>query len=121
VITCPSCGSIEVRASRVFRANDIFFRFLGRKAYRCRGCRFRFFASGAAASSQTMTGASGTKARALRPFGSRITRRTKARMIMIAVFALAFVIFWFFLRYVTSEKSQSQGTLISISSTLFTA
>ena len=41
---------------------------------------------------------------------SRSRRRRKLQLIALAIFALAFIVFWLFLRYVTQEKSPAQDS-----------
>ena len=32
------------------------------------------------------------------------------RLVVVAIFAFAFVLFWFFLRYLTTERAPSEGS-----------
>lgn len=105
MITCPVCGSAEVRLSRSKRRTDVFRWLRGRREpFRCRNCRRRFFAS-----LSTIE----TKKRAVKPASRRrskryLSRRTKKRMIrtliMVCVFAGAFILFLIFLRYMMTER-----------------
>jgi hypothetical protein len=91
MMTCPGCSSTDVRTSQSTRWSDIFQRVHGRDVFRCRSCRLRFFAS-------TPTG-DGAKL-----LGHRRKQRLRRRLIVVAIFVAAFMIFWFFLRYLTAEK-----------------
>jgi hypothetical protein len=42
-ISCPKCGSSDVRRSQSEGALAAFFRIFGRWPFRCRSCRARFF------------------------------------------------------------------------------
>ena len=41
---------------------------------------------------------------------TRSKKRLIRRLVVISIFALAFIVFWFFLRYLTTEKSPSQDS-----------
>ena len=104
MITCPSCGSSEVRASRNARMTDAFHRLRGREPFRCRSCRRRFFAALPPAEKQRLA------AEPKRSHGSKLHLSTRRRkrlirlLIMISIFAVAFILFLFFLRYLTTER-----------------
>jgi hypothetical protein len=101
---CPDCGSSEVRTSRRTRWSDIFQRVRGREAFRCRKCRLRFFAS---ASTQPDPLQAGLPKHAHRPaklMSYRSKKRLIRRLTVIAIFAVAFMLFWFFLRHITTEQ-----------------
>jgi len=42
-ITCPKCGSTDIRRSRNDGFWAAFFQVFGRWPFRCRSCRARFF------------------------------------------------------------------------------
>jgi multidrug efflux pump subunit AcrB len=105
-MTCPKCGSSEIRTSRSARWSDVFQRVRGREAFRCRQCRQRFFASVAFAS-ETEGGASNRSQRSALHLSTRTRKLLVRRLIVISIFAVMFVIFWLFLRYLTTERSPS--------------
>jgi len=77
----------------------------GRRAFRCRSCRFRFHRTEAARG----TPAPGTKRKASRHhLVKRGRRRIRPWMVEIAIFALLLPIFFTFLRYLTREPAASQ-------------
>ncbi len=41
---------------------------------------------------------------------TRSKKRLIRRLVVISIFALAFIVFWLFLRYLTTEKSPSQDS-----------
>ncbi len=40
---CPSCGSTDTRHSYPGGALDMFMELFGKRPFRCRGCRKRFY------------------------------------------------------------------------------
>jgi len=115
-MTCPKCGSADIRASRSDRWSDIFHRFRGRDTYRCRNCRMRFYASESAQPGPKQADQSKPTHRHPKLISTRKKKRLIRRLIVISIFALAFIMFWFFLRYLTTEKSPAQdsGTVSSL-------
>lgn len=103
MITCPVCGSAEVRPSRSTRRTDVFPRLRGRAPFRCRNCRLRFFAALSAVESPK-----GAKRAPSRPHKRHLSRSSKKRIVrtlmMILVFAVAFILFLIFLRYMMTER-----------------
>jgi hypothetical protein len=117
-MTCPECGSSEVRASRSTRWSDIFQRVRGREAFRCRKCRLRFFASSSTVSVAPVTEQVVRSKRTRRPTrhtSSRTKQRLIKRLVVISIFAVAFILFLFFLRYLTTERmpASDSGTTSS--------
>lgn len=82
----------------------MFQRVRGREAFRCRKCRQRFFASVSAESGPERTAQSSRAPRPTKLMSTRSKKRLVRRLIVILIFAVAFVIFWYFLRYLTSER-----------------
>ncbi len=103
-MTCPECGSSEIRASRSIRWSDVFQRVRGREAFRCRKCRQRFFASVSPESGPGRAVQSKQTRRPSKLMSIRSKNRLVRRLILILIFAVAFVIFLFFLRYLTTER-----------------
>ena len=107
---CPGCSSSEIRSSRTTRWKDIFQRVRGREALRCRDCRLRFFASESSVSAPKQAVES-SRTRRLTPLLSpRARKRLARRLIVLAIFAVALLIFLFFLRYLTTERSPSEDS-----------
>jgi transcriptional regulator NrdR family protein len=104
-MTCPDCGSSEIRLSRSRRFQDAFQRLRGREPFRCSKCRVRFFAIESPELALGKAAHSNPDRRSL--WNSRIKKRLAKRMIVVSIFAVALVIFLIFLRYVTSEQSSS--------------
>ena len=50
---CPKCGGADVRRSRRFKPLDAPLSVAGRKPYRCRQCRTRFYLTDGAAVSES--------------------------------------------------------------------
>lgn len=102
-MTCPKCGSAKVRSSHQLHMIDYFHRFFGRYAFRCRACRCRFYTSkdegGAAA-----TFRSRLKRRPTMLHHSMRRKRLLQKCVPLFIFIAAFVIFWFFLRYITTYR-----------------
>jgi len=90
IMNCPACSSDDVRTSQSSRWNDFFQRVRGREVFRCRSCRKRFYSS-------TPIG-DGTNT------ANRRKKRLRRQLLVIAIFVVAFMIFWYFLRYITAEK-----------------
>ena len=42
-LLCPKCGSIDIRPSRKSAVVGAFFEMLGRRPFRCRTCRIKFY------------------------------------------------------------------------------
>ena len=97
MMTCPKCSSTDVRTSQSSRWDDLFQRVRGRDVFRCRSCRLRFFVA-------APVGA-GAK-----PEGHRRKQRLRRRLLVIAIFVGAFMIFWYFLRYITTEKDSPSSS-----------
>lgn len=98
-MNCPKCGSPEVRTSRRTGSMDRIQSLRGQTAYRCRQCRYRFYA---AASADAVTSRSSMRPRKL--LSSRRRKRVVRSLIALIIFAFSFYIFWMFLRYETTEK-----------------
>ena len=116
-MTCPECGSSEIRASRSTRWSDVFQRVRGREAFRCRKCRQRFFASVSPQSGPERAVQSSRAHRPTKLMSTRSKKRLVRRLVVILIFVVAFVIFWYFLRYLTSEPSppRDSGATSSLS------
>jgi len=101
---CPACGSSEIRTSRHTRWSDFFQRVRGREAFRCRTCRLRFFASQSTKSGPEQVVQSKHIHRPQKLMSTRSKKRFVRRLVVILIFAVAFVIFLFFLRYLITER-----------------
>jgi multidrug efflux pump subunit AcrB len=121
-MTCPKCGSCEVRTSKSARWSDIFQRVRGREAFRCRKCRQRFFASISTGYVVPVAEHVVQSTRTHRPTKHISTRRKQRlvkRLVVILIFAVAFILFLFFLRYLTTERmppSDSETTFSHVTS-----
>jgi len=92
-MNCPSCGSSEVRSSKRFRWSDTILRAIGREPIRCRNCRERFYVSRSAA----LKSGNPFVKRPKQLMSARTRGRILRRIILVAVFTLAFMLFWFLL------------------------
>jgi len=109
-MTCPQCGSSDIRASRSTRWNDVFQRMLGREAARCRRCRRRFFVANATESGLKRLVKSNRTDRHQKLMSTRTRKRLIRQLIVISIFAVALIIFLFFLHYLTTERVPSQDS-----------
>jgi len=109
---CPNCGSSEIRASRTARWSDVFQRVLGREALRCKACRRRFFASNATEPSSEKAAKSAHVRGKNKLLSTRSKKRLARRLVVVSIFAVAFAAFWFFLRYLTTERTPSQDSSV---------
>jgi hypothetical protein len=103
-MTCPQCGSSEIRVSRSTRWSDVFQRVRGREAFRCRKCRVRFSASVSPESGPKRPVQSKQTHWPTKLMSTRSKNRLVRRLFVILIFAVAFIIFLFFLRYLTTER-----------------
>ena len=119
-MNCPKCNGTEIRVSRHAKAMDVFYRTRGQEAYRCRKCRHRFYDVRSAVAKNAASTPSGDKTKSRQSsrsgrssfwrVSSRQRKRIWQRVTLLAIFAAAFLIFWFFLRYITTERIPSEGT-----------
>ena len=103
-MTCPHCGSTDIRSSKRAHLGDAFQRFRGLEPFRCRKCRKRFFASESSLSDGERIVVSKATHRPVKLMSVRKKQRLIRQLIVIAIFAVAFALFWFFLRYLTTER-----------------
>jgi multidrug efflux pump subunit AcrB len=109
-MTCPQCGSSDIRTSRHARWSNVFQRIRGREAFRCRACRKRFFASPSTDPGPQQAIQAKQTHRHAKLISTRSRKRLVRRLVVISIFALAFIAFLLFLRYLTTEKSPSQDS-----------
>lgn len=107
---CPQCGSSDIRTSRRSPWTDVFQRLRGREPFRCRKCRLRFFASQSSLAVDERVVPSTHTRRPQKLMSTRSKRRLIRWIIVVTIFAVAFIIFLFFLRYLTTERSPSQDS-----------
>lgn len=101
---CPKCSSPDVRTSQQTQWKDHFHTLLGSQAYRCRKCRLRFHAHEVATLTASAVGVLDSLHRTEAGPSLRNRRRLVRRLIMIVIFTAMFVIFWFYLRYLTTDR-----------------
>jgi len=95
---------------------DALRRIGGRVPYRCRKCRHRFFSSevlvlsDAELAHSAKAGQRSKAHRSARKKGPRSRTRLVRGLITVAIFAAMFLIFWIFLRYLTSERERVQNS-----------
>ena len=108
-MTCPICGSSDVRQSSNPHWGDVFQRVLGKDAFRCRGCRTRFYASSKGSNSKQVVPPAPSKRS--RRFLKASARKRLARMaVTFLIFAVAFGLFWVVLRYFMAAKNPTDDT-----------
>jgi len=111
---CPKCSSSDVRSSQRTEWKDHFRNLLGSQAYRCRKCRLRFHAP---AELSTLTasavGGAGSMHRTVMGPDLRSRRRLLRRLIVFTIFTVMFVIFWFYLRYLTTDRVAPDNSWIN--------
>jgi hypothetical protein len=75
-------------------------------------CRIRFFASESSSSvSAPKQAVESSRTRRSTPLlNPRAKKRLARQLIVLAIFVVAFLIFLFFLRYLTTERSPSEGS-----------
>jgi hypothetical protein len=111
MMICPKCGSADIRVSRHPHVMDVFHRMCGQEAYRCRKCRHRFYGAKSAALEMAAAHQSGHSHRwSLWQASSQGRRRLLRQALFLSIFVVAFIIFWCFLRYITTERPPSEDT-----------
>lgn len=108
-MTCPKCGSSDLRHSSSPGWGDAFQRVLGRDAYRCRGCRRRFYASSSNSRSKALVPPTTSK-RSKRLLKASARKRLARLAVTVLIFAVAFGIFWVILRYFMAPKISTEDT-----------
>ncbi len=98
---CPSCGSSELRSSQRSQWTDSLQRLIGREAIRCIKCRERFYVSRA----EILKSGRALNLRPKQLMSSRTRGRILRRVILVAVFTLAFALFWVLLDNIIKEGS----------------
>jgi len=106
---CPQCGGADTRASRKSYPMDLLHRMLGKEPFRCRTCHTRFYSADSVGAPSSLRSPSRRKHQA-KGMHSRSRRHRKRQLIALAIFALAFIVFWILLHYVTQEKSSGQDS-----------
>ncbi len=101
-MTCPKCASAEIRPSKHAHWGDIFKRALGLEPFRCRACGHRFFSSLVFEVAPQSPRATKSSKRPRKLIRTRTKKRLGRQLVMISIFGVALVIFWIFLRYMTT-------------------
>jgi hypothetical protein len=109
-MTCPHCGSTDIRSSKRAHLGDAFQRFRGLEPFRCRKCRKRFFASESSLSDGERIVVSKATHRPVKLMSVRKKQRLVRQLTVIGIFAVAFVLFYFFLRYLIREPKPASDT-----------
>jgi hypothetical protein len=103
-MTCPSCGNSDIRPSEHSYWSDTLQNVLGRKPYRCRKCRHRFYSSEAPPPAVEGSKRSGRPQLDPRDEAKRRRKRLLRGLIAVAIFAVMFLIFLMILNYLTSDR-----------------
>ena len=97
---CPKCSSAEVRHCQRAGWADALQSWFGRRAYRCRSCRWRFHA---------VEDGEPAPAKSHKRSKRRGMRSGRQRAVQILIFAVMLIMFLIFLRYLTREPSIGGG------------
>ena len=116
IMTCPKCGSAEIRPSKHAHWGDTFKRALGIEPLRCRTCGHRFFSSLANESIPESPPPSKSSKRPRKLIRTRTRILLVRRLVVISIFGAALVLFWLFLRYLTTEHvpASDSGTIVHV-------
>jgi len=102
-MTCPKCGSEDVRSSHQTRWNDWFHRAKHETAWRCRKCRRRFYA-------YTEPGAGQPRPARKRRERTRGSKAVQRLIIQAVIGVILLLVFYVFLRYLTREPSANSDS-----------
>jgi transcriptional regulator NrdR family protein len=102
-MTCPKCGSQNLRHSRSGKWLDMFHRAARHEPFRCRDCRHRFYAVESSELAQKST----KHSHGPKPL---ISKRARRRLVEAVIFAAMLLLFLVFLRYLTREKTPASDT-----------
>ena len=81
----------------------------GNGAFRCRACRKRFYAPETSAAGLKQAIRAMSNPRSQSRVSVRARRRLVHKLVVISIFAVAFVFFWFFLRFITAEANPNSS------------
>lgn len=111
---CPVCSDSDVRASQRSHWKDIFQECLGCQAFRCRKCRVRFYAPKMSHLPPRAAGLSVSTHGSVFGLRGRARKRLIRLLVTFVIFAAMLIIFWFYLRYLTTDKvpSDSSSTVV---------
>jgi len=110
-MTCPKCGSEDIRSSHQTQWSDWFHRARHESAWRCRKCHARFYARAEPGTEPPRH----SRKRRERKRGSKTLQRFIVQAIIGVILLL---VFYVFLRYLTREPAASSdsGRLIVVPS-----
>jgi len=114
-MTCPQCTSSDIRRSTTSSWSDILPSLRGRRAFRCRKCRQRFYAARLTAPAVHGSDHSGRKIAASK-LGKKWMRQRLIRGVIAAgVIVAMFSIFGLFLHYIAvdhppKDSAQDMGS-----------
>jgi hypothetical protein len=100
-MTCPKCGSQNLRLSRQSEWLDMLHLAARHKPFRCRECRLRFYAHPSVEDSKTAANSTNISHRP-KPL---LAKRTKRRLVEAAIFTAMLALFFVLLHYLTQEKA----------------
>jgi hypothetical protein len=120
-MTCPKCGSAEIRRSKHAHWGDAFKRVLGHEPLRCRTCGHRFFASLDTEPVPELPPASKSSSRPKKLIRTRTKKLLVRRLVVISIFGAALLLFWFFLRYLTTDHvaPSDAGAILHFTASLY--
>ena len=99
-MTCPKCGSENIRPSRHRKWSDLFRATTGREAFRCRRCHERFYATGSESATVILQ----------RRFRKRGSKRVQRLLLQAVIGVVLLLIFYVFLHYLTREPSPANDS-----------
>ena len=111
-MTCPKCGSTRIRASKRATWKDALQRIQGRTAFRCQNCHNRFFEAGIEPTGLKPKGS------AVKLIRTRTKKKLAKKLVVFSIFAVAFIVFWLFLRYLTTDRAPASDSMLTGVTTL---
>jgi hypothetical protein len=107
---CPSCGGVDIRASKRHPRFGLFYEALGYERYRCRECRNAFWKRPPDNLEER------NRRRRQRGWSPFFQTRSRRRVIEVALFVTMLLLFFFTIRYlVTKTEGSSPAGIILFS------
>ena len=98
---CPSCGGLDVRASKRNPRFSFFYQARGYERYRCRSCRHAFWGKPPASVDESI------RRKRQRGWSGSIQSQARRRVIEVAVFITMLLIFVMAIRYLINKGDAS--------------
>jgi hypothetical protein len=101
---CPDCRSADTRRSRRFKWADLFHWLQWQTAWRCRKCHTRFYSRVSQSKAPPNERSKPHKHHSHRS-GNLLSRIPIRRRMEAGVFVVMLILFYLFLRFITSERA----------------